>query len=417
MKIYRVGGAVRDRLLGLKPTEHDWVVVGATPEEMLRLGYKRVGKHFPVFLHPKTHEEYALARTERKTSPGYTGFDAYSSPDVTLEEDLKRRDLTINAIAEDDHGNIIDPFNGTNDIQLRQLRHVSPAFTEDPVRVLRIARFSAKLANFNFAIAPETNALMQAMVSSGEIDALVPERVWKELERSLATDSPHSFFETLRGCGALKKLFPEIDQLFGVPQTEKHHPEIDTGIHTLMVLQQAAALSADTVVRFAALVHDLGKGTTPPELWPKHIEHEIRGVPLVNAFCRRLRIPNHYRDLALHVTRYHLHCHRATELKPGTLLKVLKNIDALRRPERFEHFLLACEADARGRKGFETTEYPQAALFRAAYDAVVNIDIRSITASGMNGLEIAQKLQALRLHVITQAIAHFKSDLSAPEPT
>jgi len=410
MKIYRVGGAVRDKLLGLQPTEHDWVVVGSTPEEMLRHGYKRVGKHFPVFLHPETHEEYALARTERKTGPGYTGFDAYSSPDVTLEEDLKRRDLTINAIAEDNDGNIIDPYNGVDDIKQRQLRHVSAAFTEDPVRVLRVARFSAKLADFTFSIAPETNALMQSMVTSGEVDTLVPERVWKELERSLSTNSPHSFFETLRGCGALKKLFPEIEQLFGVPQTEKHHPEIDTGIHTLMVLQQATALSTSTTVRFAALVHDLGKGTTPKALWPKHIDHEKRGIPLINAFCHRLRIPNNYRDLALHVSRYHLHCHRAAELTPSTMLKVLKNIDALRRPERFEEFLLACEADARGRKGFETSKYPQAALFRTAFDAVARLDIRAITTTGQHGSVIAQKLHELRIHAITQAVAQFTPD-------
>ncbi|NOZ51944.1 MAG: multifunctional CCA addition/repair protein [Gammaproteobacteria bacterium] len=411
MKVYLVGGAVRDKLLGLQPKEFDWVVVGSTPEEMRRNGYKQVGKHFPVFLHPETHEEYALARTERKTAPGYTGFDTDASVDVTLEEDLKRRDLTINAIAEDKHGNIIDPFNGVNDIMQRQLRHVSAAFTEDPVRILRVARFSAKLASFKFSIASETKTLMQTMVASGEIDALVPERIWKELERSLVTHNPQCFFKVLRQCGALKKLLPEIDQLFGIPQPEKHHPEIDTGIHTLLVLQQAAMLTSNPIVKFAALTHDLGKGTTPKEQWPKHVGHEERGVSLVKTVCKRLRIPNNYRDLALHVARYHLHCHRAAELTPKTLLKVLKNIDALRRPDRFEQFLLACEADARGRTGFENKEYPQANLFRTAFNAITDINISDIINTETSGDAIAKKLQQRQLQAISEAVMRFKSNL------
>lgn len=402
MKIYLVGGAVRDKLLGLTPREKDWVVVGSTPEEMLNQGYKQVGKDFPVFLHPDTHEEYALARTERKTAPGYKGFEFHADKDVTLEQDLLRRDLTINAIAEDSDGNIIDPYNGHQDLQNKKLRHVSDAFNEDPVRILRVARFAARFASIGFSIDESTNEHMRQMVDADEVDALVSERVWKELESALNTDSPQVFFESLRNCSALSILFPEVDSLYGVPQPEKHHPEIDTGIHTMMVLQQAAKLSADPVTRFAALTHDLGKATTPENEWPKHIAHEERGVPIINKLCDRLRIPNDYRDLAIHAARYHLHCHRALELRPDTILKLFKNIDAFRRPDRFEQFLLACEADARGRKGFEDKPYPQADLLRRAFSAANQVDTKAIVESGLEGKQIAAQLQKLQTEAIRE---------------
>ena len=403
MQIYLVGGAVRDLLLGLEPSERDWVVVGATPQQMERQGFKRVGKDFPVFLHPQTHEEYALARTERKTAPGYKGFLVHTAPDVTLEQDLLRRDLTINAMAQDEQGNITDPYNGRADLEQRLLRHVSPAFTEDPLRVLRVARFAARFANLGFRVADETMALMRQMVDSGEVDALVPERVWKEMERALATEQPARFFQVLRDCGALQKLLPEIDGLFGVPQPEKHHPEIDTGVHTFMVLQQAARLSQDTSVRLAALLHDLGKGITPPDQWPKHIEHEERGVKLVEAVCQRLRVPKNYRDLAVHVCRFHLQCHRAAELKPTTLLKLLQSLDVLRQPERFKKFLLACEADARGRTGFEDSNYPQSDILETASHAMQQVDTKPLLEKGLTGSALGEALQRLRLDAIKQA--------------
>jgi tRNA nucleotidyltransferase (CCA-adding enzyme) len=410
MQIYLVGGAVRDQLLGLTPRERDWVVVGASPAEMARQGFRQVGKDFPVFLHPQTGEEYALARTERKTAPGYKGFVVHTAPDVTLEQDLLRRDLTINAMAEDEHGNLVDPFNGHADLEQRVLRHVSPAFSEDPLRILRVARFAARFANLGFTIADETLDLMRQMVSSGEVDALVPERVWKEIERALATDQPQRFFEVLRECGALKILLPEIDRLYGVPQPEQHHPEIDTGVHTMMVLQQAARLSKDTSVRLAALLHDLGKGTTPPEQWPRHIEHEARGVKLVKDLCQRLRIPNHYRDLAVHVCRYHLHAHRAAELKATTMLKLLQSLDVLRQPERFKKFLLACEADARGRSGFEKRDYPQAAILERAAQAMMAVDSKPLVEKGMSGAALGEELQRLRLAAIKQALGQASHD-------
>ena len=411
MKIYLVGGAVRDKLLGFTPKEHDWVVVGATPEQMLDKGFKQVGKDFPVFLHPDTHEEYALARTERKTAPGYKCFTFHAASDVTLEQDLQRRDLTVNAIAEDEQGNIIDPYNGILDIDQRILRHVSEAFNEDPVRILRVARFAARFASMAVLVADSTLALMRSMVDSGEADALVPERVWKELETALSTDTPQQFFETLRQCGALEKLFPEIDALYGVPQSEKHHPEIDTGIHTMMVLEQCARLTDDPVTRFAALLHDLGKGITPKEQWPKHLEHEENGVPLINALCDRYRVPNDYRDLAVHVSRYHLHCHRANELRSNSILKLFKNTDAFRRPERFQQFLMACEADARGRTGFENQPSPQAKLLRRALAAANQVDAKSIAESGLKGAAIANQLQEQQIRAIKQAVDKFKSNL------
>ncbi len=395
-----VGGAVRDKLLGLTPKERDWVVVGATVEDMTAHGYRLVGKDFPVFLHPETHEEYALARTERKTAPGYHGFSVHAAPDVTLEQDLLRRDLTVNAIAEASGGGLIDPFGGQRDLRDRILRHVSPAFVEDPVRILRVARFAARFAQLGFRVADETMQLMREMVEAGEVDALVAERVWAETERALHADSPTCYFEVLRECGALARLFPEIDRLFGVPQPAEHHPEIDTGVHTMLVLAQAARLSPDPEVRFAALVHDLGKGTTPKEEWPRHIAHEARGVPLVKALCKRLRIPNHFRDLALLVTEFHLHYHRAAELRPETLLKLLRRTDALRRPERFEQFILACEADSRGRWGFEDAHFEQPGILRRVRDAAAAVDSRELCEQGLEGKALGEALQARQLEAI-----------------
>ena len=403
MKIYLVGGYVRDQLLGLKTKDRDWVVVGATADELLKQDYRQVGKDFPVFLHPQTNEEYALARTERKTAAGYSGFSFHASSDVTLEEDLTRRDLTINAIAQDDDGQLIDPFNGQADIKNKILRHVSPAFIEDPVRILRLARFAARFADLGFTIASETQQLMRNMVKNGEVDALVAERVWQETMRALSEKTPTRYFEVLRDCGALKILFPEIDRLWGVPQNETYHPEIDTGIHTMMVLTQAAKLSEDPKVRFAALVHDLGKGITPKNKWPKHIAHETRGVPLVKALCDRYKIPNNYRELALIVTEYHLHYHRAEELKNSTFLKTLDSLDAFRRPERFELFLLACEADSRGRTGFEDKDFKQPQVYRDVFNAAKQINAKELVAQGLKGKAIKEELNKKRIHAIKQA--------------
>lgn len=349
MKIYLVGGAVRDALLGLPVKDRDWVVVGSTPQEMLDAGYQQVGRDFPVFLHPQTHEEYALARTERKSGSGYTGFTCYAAPDVTLEDDLKRRDLTINALAQDDNGEIIDPYNGLGDLQNRLLRHVSPAFGEDPLRVLRVARFAARYAHLGFRIADETLALMREMTHAGELEHLTPERVWKETESALTTRNPQVFFQVLRDCGALRVLFPEIDALFGVPAPAKWHPEIDTGIHTLMTLSMAAMLSPQVDVRFATLCHDLGKGLTPPELWPRHHGHGPAGVKLVEQLCQRLRVPNEIRDLARLVAEFHDLIHTFPMLNPKTIVKLFDSIDAWRKPQRVEQLALTSEADVRGR--------------------------------------------------------------------
>ena len=394
MKIYQVGGAVRDKYLNRPCKDKDWVVVGATPEKLLALGYTPVGRDFPVFLHPKTHEEYALARTERKTKPGYTGFSVYAAPDVSLEDDLCRRDLTINAMAEDSNGQLIDPFNGLADLRAGILRHVSPAFVEDPVRILRVARFAAR---FGFRLADETLALMTEMVKNHEVDALVAERVWQEMVRALGEEQPTNFFEILRQCGALAHIFPEIDRLFGVPQSPKHHPEVDTGEHVMLCLQQARLLTNDTQVLFAVLTHDLGKGTTPAEQWPKHTGHEERGVELIEALCQRYRVPSQYRDLAILVGRYHTHCHCIAELSPETVLKTLQNLDAFRRPQRFEQFLLACEADSRGREGFADQPYPQADSFRRALKLASQVDIAAILAAGFKGAQIGQELQRRRI--------------------
>ncbi|AOU99484.1 multifunctional CCA tRNA nucleotidyl transferase/2'3'-cyclic phosphodiesterase/2'nucleotidase/phosphatase [Acidihalobacter yilgarnensis] len=400
-EIYLVGGAVRDGLLGLPIKERDWVVVGSTTEQMLRLGFKQVGKDFPVFLHPDTGEEYALARTERKTAAGYHGFAVHAAPDVTLEEDLRRRDLTINAIARRADGSLVDPYGGRQDLDQRVLRHVSPAFAEDPVRILRVARFAARLVPLGFRIADETLALMRDMTAAGEVDALVPERVWQELVRALAAPAPESFFETLRTCGALAKLVPELDRLWGVPQPPQWHPEIDTGVHTMLVLQQAARLSSEPLVRFAALVHDLGKGLTPPGEWPSHRGHEARGERLVTALCARLKVPNDFRDLARLTAREHGNVHKVLVMRADTILKLLEGVDAFRRPERFEQFLLACEADARGRPGFEAKAYPQPDFLRAALAAARAVPVQPLIVQGHAGSQLAEHLHRARAAAIT----------------
>lgn len=397
METYLVGGAVRDELLGYPHSEKDWVVVGATPEQMLAAGFQQVGRDFPVFLHPETKEEYALARTERKTAPGYKGFEIHAVTDVTLEQDLERRDLTINALAKDPSGNVIDPFNGLKDLHDKMLRHVSPAFCEDPVRILRVARFAARYAHLDFRVADETMQLMKQMVATGEVDALVPERVWQEMEKALSERSPERFIEVLRDCGALERILPELDRLFGVPQPEQHHPEIDSGIHTLLVLQQACKLSENTEVRFAALMHDLGKGTTPRSEWPHHIEHEARGADIVLDVCKRLRVPNTYRDLAERTARFHLHYVRALELKPATVVKTLEQLDAFRKPLRFEKFLLACEADARGRPGYENRPFPQGDFFREAFDAAQDVDIKALVEHGYSNQALADQIRQARI--------------------
>lgn len=403
MKTYLVGGAVRDALLNLPIKERDWVVVGTTPETLLAQGYQAVGRDFPVFLHPESKEEYALARTERKTGAGYHGFDTRFSSDVTLEQDLLRRDLTINAIAQDpDTQQLIDPYGGQQDLQARVLRHVSPAFVEDPLRVLRVARFAARFAALGFVVAEETLQLMREISASDELDALTPERVWRETQLALSTPAPQAYVRVLRDCGALKVILPEVDALFGVPQPEKWHPEIDTGIHILMVLEQAAALSKDPTVRFAALMHDLGKGTTPPAEWPRHIAHEARGVALVKAVCERWRVPNEYRDLALICTAQHGKLHAVFEMRSSTLLEFLEQLDALRRPQRFEQFLLACEADARGRTGFEDRAYPQAAFLKQARELVAAIKPTTEMIASDNGTQIAETLRRLRIAALEQ---------------
>ena len=400
MQVYLVGGAVRDALLGLPVKERDWVVVGSTRDELLGLKYREVGRDFPVFLHPDSHEEYALARLERKVSPGYRGFAVEFGPQVSLEEDLARRDLTINAIAQAEDGSLLDPYDGRRDLQARVLRHVSPAFIEDPVRILRVARFAARFASLGFHVAPETMALMRAMVERGEVNALVAERVWQETEKALRETGASVFFKVLRECGALKVIYPEIDALFGVPQPEKWHPEIDTGVHTLMVLDQAVRLSSDAKVRFAALVHDLGKAATPPAEWPGHKGHEERSVALIEALSERLRLPSEYRDLSVIVARYHGNVHRAFELRPKTILGILEKTDALRRPERFAQALLACEADSRGRLGLEETPYPQREYLQAARDAAAAIKPTPQDIAKHAGPQIAELLHARRLEAI-----------------
>jgi tRNA nucleotidyltransferase (CCA-adding enzyme) len=396
-RIYCVGGAVRDRLLGLPVQDHDWVVVGSTPEEMAGLGFQPVGKDFPVFLHPETHEEYALARTERKTARGYKGFAVYAAPDVTLEQDLLRRDFTINAIAEDADGRLIDPHNGVADLRAGILRHVSDAFGEDPVRILRAARFAAR---FGFAIAPETLALMRQMVENGEVDALVAERVWQELARGLMEKTPSRFFETLRSCGALARILPEVDALFGVPQPENYHPEIDSGIHTMLVVDNAARHGYPLEVRFAALTHDLGKATTPKDILPHHIGHEQRGVELVKQLAQRLRVPAECRDLALLAARYHGNIHRARELRAETIIKLFQSADAWRRPERFAQLLQVCAADAHGRTGHEQDNYPQADYLLRLLAAARAVDAGAIARLCTDEAAIPERVRLARMAAI-----------------
>jgi len=403
MEIYAVGGAVRDELLGLPVKDRDWVVVGATPQDMLAQGFIAVGRDFPVFLHPQSHEEYAMARTERKTAPGYTGFAFHAAPGVTLEQDLVRRDLTINAIAKDQAGAIIDPHHGRADLAARVLRHVSPAFAEDPVRILRVARFAARFADFS--IAAETLELMRGMVAAGEVDALVSERVWQELARGLMEARPSRMFEVLRECGALLRLLPELDALWGVPQRADYHPEVDTGVHVMMVLDMSARLAAALPARFAALMHDLGKGVTPADILPRHYGHEAKSAALLEAICERLRVPTDCRDVARLVARFHSDIHRVEQLRPETRLTVLERCDALRRPDRFDLILLACEADYRGRLGWEERDYPQAVLWRAALAAVRAVDAGAIardTAARADPQAIARNIEVARIDALRE---------------
>lgn len=402
MQRYLVGGAVRDQLLNIEVYDKDWVVVGATPDELIKQGYVAVGKDFPVFLHPETKQEHALARTERKVGAGYTGFECYFAPDVTLEEDLQRRDLTINAIAQHPDGTLIDPYHGQQDLEDRMLRHVSEAFVEDPLRVLRVARFAAKLSHLGFRVADETMALMRSIAESGELAHLTAERVWQEWHKSLATPDPQVFIEVLRACGALAIVLPELDQLFGVPQPEKWHPEIDTGVHTLLVAKQAALLSDSPTVRFAAQVHDLGKGITPQSEWPSHKMHCHTGLKLIKALCERVRVPNEYRDLALMVCEQHSNIHRAAELRPETKLKILNKFDVWRKPERLNDILLCCMADSRGRTGHEDIEYPQKTIFERAYQAALSVEVQTIIQDGFKGAAIRGEMEKRRIVAIAE---------------
>ncbi|WP_131110011.1 multifunctional CCA addition/repair protein [Sulfuricystis thermophila] len=398
MKVFCVGGAVRDELLGLPVQDRDWVVVGSTPEEMLSRGFTPVGKDFPVFLHPRTHEEYALARTERKSGRGYHGFTFHTSPEVTLEEDLARRDLTINTIAKAEDGTLIDPFGGRADLEKKILRHVSPAFAEDPVRILRVARFAARFADFS--IAPETLALMRAVVENGEVDHLVPERVWQELARGLMEHRPSRMFESLRACGALAKLLPELDRLWGVPQRADYHPEVDTGVHVMMVIDMAARLNLSLPARFAALTHDLGKGMTPAEILPRHVGHEQKSVALIEPLAARLKVPAACRDLALLVARFHGDLHKVAELRPETQLKILERCDALRRPARFTEILAACEADYRGRLGWEDKDYAAARSWRQALAAAQAVDAGAIAKACADPQQIPARIHEARVAAI-----------------
>ncbi|RTL51347.1 MAG: multifunctional CCA addition/repair protein [Rhodocyclaceae bacterium] len=402
MKIYSVGGAVRDELLGLPVQDKDWVVVGATPEAMVAAGYLPVGKDFPVFLHPETREEYALARTERKTAPGYKGFVFHTDPDVTLEEDLIRRDLTVNAIAKDEAGNIYDPHGGRRDLAARVLRHVSAAFAEDPVRILRLARFAARFPDFS--VAAETEALMAQMVAAGEVDHLVPERVWQELARGLMEQKPSRMFDVLRSCGALEKLLPEVNALWGVPQRADYHPEIDTGVHVMMVIDMAARINASLPARFAGLTHDLGKGNTPADILPRHIGHELRSVQLLEPLCERLRVPTDCRDAARLAARHHGEIHRVDELRPLTVVKVLERCDALRRPQRFDDILVACEADYRGRLGWQDKVYAAPEQWRSALAAARGVDAAGIAKACADPGQIPQRIHAARVLAVAKTL-------------
>ncbi|MDU6387488.1 MULTISPECIES: multifunctional CCA addition/repair protein [unclassified Pantoea] len=408
MKTYLVGGAVRDALLKLPVKDRDWVVVGATPEAMLAQGFQQVGRDFPVFLHPQSREEYALARTERKSGNGYTGFVTWSAPDVTLEQDLQRRDLTINAIAQRENGELIDPFHGERDLQARLLRHVSDAFNEDPLRVLRVARFAARFAHLNFRIADETQALMRQMAASGELSHLTAERVWKETEKALTSRNPQVYFQTLRDCGALEVLFPELDRLFGIPAPAKWHPEIDTGVHTLMTLTLAASLSDEIDVRFATLFHDVGKALTPPEKWPSHHGHGAAGVPLVEALCQRLRVPNAIRDLALIVTEFHDVVHTIERQSADALVALFDRIDAWRKPHRVEQIALTSEADARGRAGLESMPYPQGDYLRQAFALAQSVPTKAVIEAGFKGADVREELTRRRIVAVAQGIAEMR---------
>ncbi|MDN4501548.1 multifunctional CCA addition/repair protein [Alteromonadaceae bacterium BrNp21-10] len=408
MQTYLVGGAVRDTLLEHPIKDRDWVVVGATSEKMLQQGFAQVGKDFPVFLHPKSKEEYALARTERKSGYGYTGFVCDASEDVTLEQDLARRDLTINAMAMDEQHNVIDPYNGKQDLQQRILRHVSPAFVEDPLRVLRVARFAARYAQYGFSIAEETLLLMQQLADSDELHTLSAERVWQETSRALLEPNPEVYFQTLYQCGGLKYWFAELHCLWGIPNPEKWHPEIDTGVHTMMVLQQAVKLSNSLAVRFGALTHDLGKGKTDPENWPSHHHHEMLGLSAINDFCDRIKATNACRDLALLASKFHSHVHRAFELKASTLLKMFNHCDAWRKPERFAEFLDICRADSRGRTGFENAAYQQADYVWQALQVAININVQDIIKAGHQGAAIKQQLDNQRITALKEYKQDFK---------
>lgn len=400
MQIYKVGGAVRDRLLGRPVTDIDRVVVGADAEQMLALGYRPVGEDFPVFLHPQSGEEYALARTERKSGRGYGGFTFHASPDVTLEEDLIRRDLTINAMAEDDQGTLFDPYGGQRDLAARVLRHVSPAFAEDPLRVLRVARFAARYAPLGFSVAEETLALMRQLAESGELAHLTAERSWKEISRALMEPRPDVFVQVLRDCGALAALLPEVDALFGVPQPAAHHPEIDTGVHVLSVLQQCAEHEQPLSVRWASLLHDVGKGLTPAEQWPRHIAHEHLGLNLIHAINERCKVPRDCAELALLVGEFHTHGHRARELRASTLLELLQRFDVFRRPQRFAEFVAACEMDARGRLGLEQRDYPQAAYLLGAAEVARQVAVKPLLEKGYKGAELGEALNRERLNAL-----------------
>jgi tRNA nucleotidyltransferase (CCA-adding enzyme) len=410
VKRYCVGGAVRDELLGLPVGERDWVVTGATPEQMVAEGYAPVGKDFPVFLHPRTREEHALARTERKSGRGYHGFTFHTGPEVTLEDDLSRRDLTVNAMARDEGGALVDPHGGRRDLEARVLRHVAPAFAEDPVRILRLARFHARFAPLGFTVAPETLALARQMAAAGEVDALVPERVWQETAKALMGERPSVFFATLRDCNALARVMPEVDALFGVPQRADYHPEVDSGIHTLMCVDAAARMGFALPVRVSALLHDLGKARTPLSEWPSHKMHEARGVPLVEKFCERLRVPADCRDLAVIHTREHLIIHQARELRPGTVLELLERVDVARRPERFEQLMQACLCDARGRTGYEDCEYPQVPYLREAARVMLEVQAGDLAGSGLSGPQIGAELKKRRLERLTAWVKSRRSE-------
>lgn len=408
MQIYLVGGAVRDQLLNYPVKDKDYLVTGATVEQMLELGYQQVGKSFPVFLHPDSNQEYALARTELKEGEGYTGFICDFSPEITLEQDLIRRDLTINAMAQHMDGTLLDPYNGVQDLQDKLLRHVSPAFVEDPLRVLRVARFAARYHHLGFKVADETLMLMREIAKSGELKTLVAERVWQETQSALSEQSPHIFFQVLKQCHGLKEVFPELDQLWGVPNPEKWHPEIDSGVHTMMVLEQAALLSDSLPMRFAALTHDLGKALTPKAKWPSHHGHEKTGLTPIAQLCDRIKAPNEYRELAMLVSEYHTHCHKAFELKPSTVIKLFDSLDVWRKAERFELFLLACTADLRGRTGFENNEYPQANYLFACFQQANKVSVQEIIKQGFKGATIREQLNIERASAIKNVKARFQ---------